>query len=188
MARRASPSDVEAVETDDGEIVTAAHGGYRRLSPGVVHRRTVVRWPPGWVVVDSLEGEGKHAFRSFLHLHPAASHTEIDGTHLLKREGSVLQVRPLGGLPVAVAGARAEPLENWFAPGLGKRAPSQALVMEATVTLPALFGWMLSLGDHDVRAEIRRIEGGVTITLRDGVRVHAIDLPQATGQRSTAPA
>ena len=188
MARRASPSDVEAIETDDGEIVTAAHDGYRRLSPGVVHRRTVARWPPGWVVVDSLEGAGRHTFRSFLHLHPATSHTELHGTHLLERGGSLLRVCPLGGLPVSLVDARREPLENWFAPGLGKREPGRALVMEATVTLPAVFGWVLSIGDHEVRAGIRPVEDGVRVTVQDAGNVRVIDLPRVTGGKWAAPA
>ncbi|HEV8420537.1 MAG TPA: alginate lyase family protein [Actinomycetota bacterium] len=156
MARRASPLDVDVLDRPDGVVVTAAHDGYRRLRPAVTHRRLVARLDRGWVVVDTLEGAGRHSLRSFLHLQPEVNPAEVEGAFILERGGSRLAVCPLGGLHVALRGARTEPVENWVAETLGRREPGLALVMEATVALPALFGWVLLPGAGTLQA---RIEG-----------------------------
>jgi hypothetical protein len=60
---------------NDYDYAVAVHEGYRRLRDPVTHYRAVlfVRPPaprPGWVVLDWLEGEGRHDCRLLFHFPP----------------------------------------------------------------------------------------------------------------------
>src|SRR5206468_10664578 len=52
------------------DVLTASHSGYMRLPQPVRHRRTICfrKDPFAWLVLDVLEGEGRHRVESFLHL------------------------------------------------------------------------------------------------------------------------
>ncbi len=117
----------------------AAHDGYRRLSPGVRHERTVTldRETRRLVVEDALEGAGRHDCRLAFHLGP-----EVD-CHL---DGHVAQLgwqtgagrwRAVMRLPEeldwsAVRG-QAEPPLGWYSPGFGAKLPIVTLVGQGVV-------------------------------------------------------
>lgn len=69
VARRAYPC---AVKMCGKTVAEAAHTGYTRLRPAVVHRRRLELSPDCLRVVDSFEGEGAHQVEIYFHLHPEA--------------------------------------------------------------------------------------------------------------------
>ncbi|MBI4516767.1 MAG: alginate lyase family protein [Deltaproteobacteria bacterium] len=54
------------------DYVEAWHDGYRRLRPAVRHRRAVVGLAGGWLLIDWLEGRGRHHFTRWFHALPGA--------------------------------------------------------------------------------------------------------------------
>lgn len=74
VARRAYPIQVK---TDGRSYAEAAHDGYRRLRPPVIHRRRLELLPHLLTVTDSIEGLGNHEVEVFFHVHPDAE-VEID--------------------------------------------------------------------------------------------------------------
>jgi uncharacterized heparinase superfamily protein len=58
--------------------LVASHDGYRRLPDPVVHRRGLTLADDVLTVVDELDCAGEHVLRSFVHLAPTASVTEVD--------------------------------------------------------------------------------------------------------------
>lgn len=77
VARRARPIDVE-VSGIAGEMrVSAAHDGYRRLTPGSTHRRTWTLVDGQLTIADRIEGKCRRAVAR-LHVHPATT-IELDG-------------------------------------------------------------------------------------------------------------
>lgn len=69
VARRAYPCDVSARAINTAE---AAHTGYTRLRPPVIHRRRLALDPGCLQVADFIEGAGEHQVEIFFHLHPEA--------------------------------------------------------------------------------------------------------------------
>ena len=69
VARRAYPCDVK---TAADNIAEAAHTGYTRLRPPVVHRRRLELGPEWLRVTDFMEGTGAHLVEIFFHFHPEA--------------------------------------------------------------------------------------------------------------------
>jgi hypothetical protein len=140
--------------------MTGAHDGYRRLRSPVTHRRTVVHTHGLWLVLDFLEGTGRHSLRSFLHLDPSVAAAEGPGSALLTAAGSSLRVVPFGPLPLRIVEARMEPIESWHADHLGERCPGRALVLEGSLDLPVAFGWLLVPGGVEASLVVSPAERG----------------------------
>ena len=69
VARRARPFNVA---TDHRSFVEAAHDGYRRLRPGIMHWRRIELTHDSLNITDRLEGSGYHKAEVFFHLAPGA--------------------------------------------------------------------------------------------------------------------
>jgi hypothetical protein len=69
VARRAKPFDLT---TDRRSFVEAAHTGYLRLRPSVIHRRRIELADSYVTITDSLEGSGTHDVELFFHIAPGA--------------------------------------------------------------------------------------------------------------------
>lgn len=69
VARRAYPQGVRFQLSDQGAYLQAAHDGYRRLKPSVMHQRTWQLNDAGLTVTDRLEGAWNKAVGR-LYLHP----------------------------------------------------------------------------------------------------------------------
>ncbi len=175
MARRAAPRQVRLLRAPDGLAVSAGHNGYRRLRRPVIHRRLVARSGCAWVVVDALEGSGRHSIRSFLHLHPEVAPVSEGGSWLLRRGGSTLRVIPLGDMPIALCSARRDPIENWVADRLGERERGRALVLQGTGKAPMLFGWVLAAGTAPIEARIEGTPAGFRVLIEDDGRERVVD-------------
>lgn len=97
VARRAIPYDVSATKSSDGVLVSAAHDGYQRLSPSVVHRRQWHINSERVVIVDELIGDFASGVARFL-LHPETEVLDA-GACLRTASGSIVRVSCLGGSP-----------------------------------------------------------------------------------------
>lgn len=71
IARRSHPIDVRAFQRGDGLVAEAAHTGYRRLRPGVIHGRSLELTPASLKIHDVLDGRGKHDVAVWFHMHPS---------------------------------------------------------------------------------------------------------------------
>src|SRR6185436_10242882 len=72
VARRARPTFGWAKMTsDDHAVFEGAHDGYTRLPGALIHRRRIeYDGHSHWLVVDRMEGTGRHRANSYIHLHP----------------------------------------------------------------------------------------------------------------------
>jgi uncharacterized heparinase superfamily protein len=98
---RHARTTVRAVDLERG-IVEAEHDGYRRLDAPVRHRRYLVAAPDRYwaLVLDLLEGSGRHRFRTSWPLHPDLDVEEWEAGHLVLRAGMpVLQVASTSTAP-----------------------------------------------------------------------------------------
>ncbi len=129
-------AELEAADGLDGGPVAewrAVHHGYGRLSPPVVHRRSVRldRRARRLVVEDRLEG-GSHHCRLAFHLGSDVACTLEDGSAVLRwqdghgRQGATLT------LPAELAWQRLEgqtdPPAGWYSPAFGVRVPAVTLM------------------------------------------------------------
>ncbi len=70
VGRRPRAGCIKRGEVGGFRFVRGEHFGYR--GRGVVHARTIIHLPENsWVVVDFLQGKGRHRMESFVHFHPA---------------------------------------------------------------------------------------------------------------------
>jgi uncharacterized heparinase superfamily protein len=138
----ANPWVGEVCEDDSGAHVAVSHDGYRRLSPPVVHRRTlrVARDGRRVSIDDVLDGRGRQQAESFVHLAPGVDVAGDDG-------GTELELRA-GGRAVAVTFSgveRVEVQQGWVSDAYGSRVETQVLVATLAGELPLTFGCSFEL-------------------------------------------
>ncbi len=69
VGRRPRVAPIKSGNVEGYRFVRGAHYGYQRL--GVVHTRQIILCPGNsWVIVDCLQGKGRHRIESFVHFHP----------------------------------------------------------------------------------------------------------------------
>jgi hypothetical protein len=125
--------------------VTARHDGYRRLARPVYVQRTVVGLADSaWLVIDALEGEGSHAWESFIHAVPEAKlELEGEGRAQLTRSDQRLAIAWFGLSHASIARGDETPHQGWYAPEFGLRVPRRVLVLGQQGTLPACCGYVI---------------------------------------------
>ncbi|MFN8545800.1 MAG: heparinase II/III family protein [Candidatus Binatia bacterium] len=116
--------------------VEAWHDGYRRLRPGVRHRRGVLGVDGGWVVVDWLEGgRGWHRVVRSFHAAPAvrvAHHGEL-GVVLRTPSGNGLVIRDVTGEGTRVEIGSAEDSASY-----GRLEPATVVRLVDRLSFPSL--------------------------------------------------
>jgi hypothetical protein len=136
------------------EQVDADHEAYAAPGAPLTHRRRIVfvrrRY---WVMLDEIEGRGRHHVELRLPCAPRRV-AEQDGWLVIEGASGVrLLVRLLAGSPLALhvrCGERGTH-EGWFAPDYGRRVPAPVIVHEATLRAPlrvvtVLLPWLASAG------------------------------------------
>lgn len=118
------------------DVFSGEHDGYRRLRPGIRHRRTVVfakpRW---WLFADRVTGRGVHRYDLLFHLHPLerpAVDPETGAVTARDASGRGVALVPLGPWAVSpeiVEGAGDEavvagPIQGWVSFVSGSREPA----------------------------------------------------------------
>jgi hypothetical protein len=124
-----------------GTRLVASHDGYRRLNPGVIHRRafTLDDSGAGLTVTDELLGAGFQEAESFLHFAPGISITQLaEDRFQIEVAGRNLVVR-FFGLDLI------ERTEGWVSDSYGTRSRAQLLVGQVSGALPLRFGYHFEL-------------------------------------------
>jgi uncharacterized heparinase superfamily protein len=187
----------------DNASVVCEHNGYAALSDPVTHRRAVLLLADGLVlVVDRLDGEGRHIISQRWPLHPAldlATHEEshIVATH---REGGGLLLSPVSTHVFELKAARGElePPLGWWSSGLESVTPSWLLAVEVEVVGPVEIATLLApfareTPEIDVRLAQARAAGATVVEIAAADRFEAIEVdlsatPPAVGRRQLAAA
>jgi len=112
--RVAYPPEVRLLEWS-GDHAVGEHNGYRRLQPGVLHRRRVQRLGEGaWEIYDGFDGQGEHEFDLTLQFAPGCRVRSLGlGCEVSWSDGACLQVVCVA--PPRKAKARVE--AGWVSPG-----------------------------------------------------------------------
>jgi hypothetical protein len=149
MRERARPRDVAWRFSPDADFVTGAHDGYRRLSPPVLHRRSLLllRAERRVIIRDDLEGDGGHAVEALFHAMPAVRVLPAGrpgSWKLIGRRASVSMMFLAEGLrqgqprPLSARVARGEtdPIDGWYAEDYGMKEPAPVLHVSFQGTCP----------------------------------------------------
>jgi uncharacterized heparinase superfamily protein len=140
VARRAHPAGPALLEATPagGYRFEGAHNGYRLLANPVMHRRVVeYDGDRRWQVSDYLQGVGKHAVKSYIHLHPglrviqAESITVVDESNV-----AIMRIEPGTGLQTSVE-------EGWYYPEFGHELRNSVVVLHKHGQAPLQLEYMI---------------------------------------------
>jgi hypothetical protein len=139
------------------DVLEASHTGYMRRPEPVRHRRTIrfAKAPFAWLVLDVLDGEGRHMVESHLHLAPGGelvvapatidpAAVEALGVDALPEPrpseallyGGRIAIVPLGWGPPAIE-------EGWFSPRYGQRTRAPMMRLAGTLEPGIAVGYLL---------------------------------------------
>jgi hypothetical protein len=142
VLRQTARPRVEAWDVAPGGTrFVASHDGYRRLAPGVIHRRTFMLDASGteFSVADELVGNGSQDAKSFIHFAPGTGITRLaPGEFQLELRGRILLVS-CSGLD------RIELTDGWVSEAYGSRTRAPVLVGHVSGALPLRFAFRFDL-------------------------------------------
>lgn len=180
VARRARPRLLIWKAMDSYVMAQGQHDGYRRLSPPVVHRRTIV-WQKArfWLIVDELLGKGMTRVASRVHLHPQLTlETLNDSTWHVKGCACSLWLSAFGEQNHSVTSGQTKPLrDGWYSERFGQLESNTVLTLHKATNLPFCYGYIISLnepvkvqctGTSVKRLDIALIHGRHSYRLRIG--------------------
>ena len=124
VGRRPRVGRIDAGETAGMSFVRGGHYAYQHR--GVIHSRMIVLTPRNcWVVIDSLNGKGKHLVESFIHFHPAV---RVENVNNLARiaigtasERWAVQFNEKQYFLTTLGPGKLMARESWYAPEFGLR-------------------------------------------------------------------
>jgi hypothetical protein len=167
---------LDSSSNDEYDYALAAHQGYLRLRRPVMHYRAVlfVRPPApnaGWIILDRLEGEGRHHCALHFHFPPEAA---LD----CEPPQSVLAIDPAQGAGLRLCFSQLtrseEPVHLLRRSGtwsgrFGQWGQAPVISIESTAELPLAWFTFLSPESHGTRpAEPRPSRNGATVFCRRG--------------------
>lgn len=127
--------------TPQFDLVDAEHDGYLAQGIKVRHRRRVVFIKPDfWMLVDDLEGEGRH--KAELAFQFAPMPVSLDSGSWARAEtatGATLWLAPISNTPLhaSVKHGELQPPRGWHSADYGQREPAPCLIYSASAQLPA---------------------------------------------------
>ncbi|MCE5328012.1 MAG: heparinase II/III family protein [Planctomycetaceae bacterium] len=160
----------------DVEIWQGEHYGYRRLSPAVVHRRTLCRLgDQAWLVVDDLLGSGAVDAKLFWHLTCDGYDRHDDVVYLQTPAGEVtLFTACSGAVECTMAQGQESSLRlGWQSLYYGRRTPALAMQLASLDQLPLRYVTVVGLAG---RYEITQCLPDHVVAWRGGEGVTTIDL------------
>lgn len=121
-------------------VFEGAHDGYRWLAGRPIHHRRV-HWLGNEIeITDRIEGNGRHAIHSRLHLHPEMQ-VEFNGETVAISAGDRLFATLSAGGP-----GRIELQTGWYCPEFGLKQPCQVICLNHDhKSLPFKTGWRLTI-------------------------------------------
>lgn len=160
---------------DGGWYADATHDGYRRR--GIAHRRRVW-WHPdwGWLVVDSLEGQGTHDVDQRWHTRGTITRFE-GGVRIDGSPGVSLLVATASPLTLDVERAVDGAAEGWLATDYLTREPGTVVSARGRLALPAVVATFLSSQPAPVQVSLDTASGGLSVRLQAAGRVRSLDVP-----------
>jgi uncharacterized heparinase superfamily protein len=121
VARRGYPFDVRWDAAGGAPFLSASHTGYARLPGRPQHRRTVFFRDGAWSIEDEVQGVGRHAAASFVHLHPDVEIREADERNILCALGSTtVRFEAIGAQWGKIS-------DGVFSPEFGLKQPNKVL-------------------------------------------------------------
>lgn len=136
--RRARAEQIAWVTTRDFDYFEGAHDGYTSAG-GVRHRRSVLFGKRGyWLVVDHLEGEGRHRIDATFQLARGFSREPGSGLVFASDDGLAVEFRTWlpGGMTTEIIEGADSPPRGWVSDGFGQKDPAPAVVAGGVVELP----------------------------------------------------
>jgi hypothetical protein len=184
-------------QKDSSSLFVGVHGGFARQRKPTSHRRFIAALPGGlWLVLDEVIGKGRHGIESFVHLAPDAA-CEIGEKHADVTSGSVrMRIYPYrdhGNLASTMSSVRGQenPIQGWYAPEFGKRAPNSVLTFSTEAMLPARLGYLIAPSGREITSwkmdvsDIGRpIQVDVTVFSPQGDVFEHFDMQTATSLQS----
>jgi uncharacterized heparinase superfamily protein len=140
-ARRAYPVAAKLCrDNDDAILFEGAHDGYKRLYGSPIHHR-MVRWFEDEIhIEDRVEGKGRHAIESRLHIHPELS-VDCRENAVVLRDGDRLSATLSG-----VGPGRIELDRGWYCPEFGIQRRCRVVCRKyKNESLPFNTGWRLRI-------------------------------------------
>jgi uncharacterized heparinase superfamily protein len=151
VERRAHPIYGSARETSDNRAVfEGAHDGYTRLVGNPIHHRTIEYDGHGeWLIVDHIEGTGKHRVKSYVHLHPSYT-ANVEGRRVSIRDGSGVE---WAGLEVLDTGEISVKEDSWYYPEFGRATKNTAIVCARSGDIPMRLGYRITTANSSPLVE-----------------------------------
>lgn len=162
--RKASACFRQQFSAPDIAYVDAIHDGYLR-NAGIIHRRRLIHIRPDyWIVLDNLQGRGKHDYEFLYHFAPDARLTvfgeekrgEIDCRAQIGEAGLQLLLYASAPARASVDCGQQRPIQGWSSRRYGERCPSPVLC--ASVRSDAPLSMMSFLVPGLQTAESRRFQ------------------------------
>jgi hypothetical protein len=159
IGNEAHPRVLRWETTPERDIITAEHDGYKRLTEGVTHRRSVRFEKPYrlWMIEDSLHGTGEHSLSFRFHF--------ADGLELgLDAQGYVRACDKMTGARlfiVALGSMDAPVLEpRYVSRDYGEKSASVSVCWRVRARVPCGFRWLLvpACANEDERERLSLIE------------------------------
>lgn len=127
------------------DFADASHDGYIRLCDPITHQRQILFVKGSyWVIVDRLEGSGRHHLDLLFHLPVGASAT-VDpasgAVDAMIRDESGLIIAPVvqSRLPVEIVCGGTEPIQGWVSLCSGYKEPAPVVCFTQNAQAPAVF-------------------------------------------------
>ncbi len=152
--RRATASQRVWAVGDTFDYFEGAHDGYGALGASR-HTRSIVHGKRGyWLIVDRIEGSGRHTLSSTFQLGEGLRRLDAEGW-IFEDEGGVgLELRSWlpAGFEMEMLEGRESPPGGWVSSGFGHRTAAPAVVARGEVELPAtlVFAVIPYVGERDI--------------------------------------
>ncbi len=136
--RRARAEQIAWATTRRFDYFEGAHDGYAGAG-GVRHRRSVLFGKRGyWLIVDHLEGEGRHRIDATFQLDRGFSRRAGSGLVFASDDGAAVEFRTWlpGGMSTEIFEGADAPPRGWVSDGFGRKDAAPAVVVGGVVELP----------------------------------------------------
>jgi len=144
------PHPLASIQDDlDFAIGTYAEGFENDGGQPLRHTRaTLYLRGIGWVVVDRVEGHGKHRIEPLWHFHPDRA-VAVEGDQVVTTDPGEghLRIQPAGDVDwnVEIVKGREEPHpQGWYSRKYGEYQPAVCAVYDATIDRAATFAWIMT--------------------------------------------
>jgi hypothetical protein len=169
--RQARPEPRLWGETGRFVLFEGAHNGYRGRR--VQHSRRVLFGSRGyWIIVDRVEGSGRHRVGATFQLAPGLSATSNDSHEFTRQDGVGITVKHWlpEDMTSEVIEGRERPPGGWCSPGFGLRVPAPAVRVVGDVELPLtmVFALIPFAGERDIDVTFSGgpLSGGVSLSAK----------------------